>query len=113
MGYFYKAIVQAVLLYASESWVMTDPAMKALNSFHHKCARYIAREHIKQQTNGEWILPSSTAVLQKCGLFKIEEYIMRRKQTVENFVLGQPIYQTCINSVVSAGNVNQKVWWDS
>ena len=34
MAYFYKAIVQAVLLYGSESWVLTQKMWKAVKSFH-------------------------------------------------------------------------------
>ncbi len=112
MGYFYKAVVQAVLLYASESWVLTERAKLALNSFHHKCARYIAGEHIQQRPNGEWSLPSSSVVLEKCGLFSMEEYIGRRKETIEAFVTHRPIFQACLDSIASAGNVNQKVWWE-
>ncbi len=112
MGYFYKTIVQAVLLYAAETWVPTERAMVALNSFHHRCARYIAGDHIRQKSDGEWILPCSEEVLAKCGMFSIEEYIRRRKQTIENYVVRRPIYQTCLSSIASAGFVNQKVWWE-
>jgi hypothetical protein len=34
MGSFYKAIIQSVLLYGSESWVISNHSMKALRSFH-------------------------------------------------------------------------------
>ena len=32
----YKELVQAVLLYRSESWVDTDAMMKVLDIFHHR-----------------------------------------------------------------------------
>ena len=38
MGYFYKAVVQAVLLYGSETWVLSCWMSCLLNSFHHHCA---------------------------------------------------------------------------
>jgi hypothetical protein len=41
MGLFYKAIVQAVLLYGCKTWTLTNPMIKALESFHHKVARRI------------------------------------------------------------------------
>ena len=46
MAYFYKAIVQAVLLFGSESWVMTERLWKIVNGFHHRCTQYIVGEHI-------------------------------------------------------------------
>jgi hypothetical protein len=57
MGIFYKVIVQSVLLYGSESWVITKSKMVQLRSFHRRCARYIARTHIRQEEDGTWILP--------------------------------------------------------
>jgi len=35
---FYKAVVQAVLLYGCESWVLTDKVWKVLESFHNRAA---------------------------------------------------------------------------
>jgi hypothetical protein len=34
MGVFYKAVIQAILLYGSETWVMTKEKYNLLNSFH-------------------------------------------------------------------------------
>ena len=113
MAYFYKAVVQAVLLYGSESWVMTQKMWKAVDSFHSSCARYIAGDHIRQRPNGEWVLPPTARVLEQCKLRTVGEYIARRKETVSDFMKSRPIYATCIKSTPSAGNVNQKVWWDS
>ena len=112
MAYFYKAIVQAVLLYGSESWVLTERMRKALNSFHHRCARYIAGEHIRQLPDGEWIHPPTADILDKCKLRTIDEYIERRKRTVSAFIRNRSIYGACLASIPSAGNTNQKLWWD-
>ena len=37
----YKAVVQAVLLYGSEIWVVTDVMMTVLDVFHHMIAIWI------------------------------------------------------------------------
>ncbi len=39
MGSFYKVVVQSVLLYGSESWVLSKAMMKKLKSFHKRRAR--------------------------------------------------------------------------
>ena len=54
MAIFYKVIIQSVLLYGSESWVITKHAHKKLQSFHRRCARYITGCHIRV-VNEEWI----------------------------------------------------------
>ena len=37
----YKTVVQMVLIYVSESWVITDEMMKVLERFHHQIYRRI------------------------------------------------------------------------
>jgi hypothetical protein len=46
MGIFYKVIVQTVLFYGAESWVITKSKMVQLRSFHRRCARHITCTHI-------------------------------------------------------------------
>jgi hypothetical protein len=111
MGYFYKAIVQAVLLYATETWVVTEHSMKALNSFHHRCARHIAGDHIRQNPNGEWYLPATDRVLEVSGLLTVEAYITKRVDTMRALMEGRPIFDQCLASTPSPNNINQKVWW--
>ena len=111
MGYFYKAVVQSTLLYGSESWVLTERMLGMVEAFHHKCARFIAQDFIHQDENGEWHYPSSAAVLEKCGLYSIREYIARRKSTVRSYVVQRPIFTRCTASKPTQSNVNQKVWW--
>ena len=41
-GRFYVAVVQAVLLFGSKTWVMTPLFEKALEGFHHRSARQMA-----------------------------------------------------------------------
>ena len=38
-GSLYKAVVQMVLLYGSESWVIMGEMIKALEAFHNRIAR--------------------------------------------------------------------------
>ena len=40
-GEMYKAVTQLVLLYVSDSWLVTRKMFKILMAFHHRLARYI------------------------------------------------------------------------
>jgi hypothetical protein len=51
MGYYYKMVCQAMLLYSCETWVITQAIYNKLESFHHHVARQISR---KRQ---EYLLP--------------------------------------------------------
>ena len=68
MGSFYKVIIQSVLLYGAESWVISNYMMKSLRSFHRRCARFITGKHIWQDEDGTWHQPSSKEVLKEAGL---------------------------------------------
>ena len=86
MGYFYKAVVQAILLYGSETWVVTENLLKQLQSFHARISRYIKGKHIRQNEDGSWFHPPTAEVLEEAGLHTIDEYIRRGRDAVQYFV---------------------------
>jgi hypothetical protein len=72
MGYFYKAIIQIVLLYGSESWTLTGRMIGRLRSFHHRVAGYITGRHIKELEDGTYFCPPMKEVLNAAGMETIE-----------------------------------------
>jgi hypothetical protein len=80
MAKFYLAVIEAILLYGSETWVITRRSLCRLDTFHHRCARYLAHMHIRRNSEGVWMYPPSAEVLEKCGLSPIMTYIIKRKQ---------------------------------
>ncbi len=67
MGLFYKAIIQSILLYSSETWVLVDESFNKLSTFHAKNAISIARSPIKCHSQYEdedvWIYPNMDEVM--------------------------------------------------
>ena len=112
MASIYKAVVQAVLLYGSESWVLTQAMEKKLQAFHHRCARHITGQHIRQNPDETWTCPSSIEVLKMAGLWTIQEYIQRRRKTVMEYARTKYIFRKCAASSPLASNPNQLVWWN-
>ena len=113
MGTFYKAVIEAVLLYGSESWVLSENNLKKLRSFHNKCARHMVGYHIQQIDNNNWIHPPTKDVLEKCGLKPIEYYISNRRCTLREYIFkeNRKIYFDCLNSKPIQTNINQLTWW--
>jgi exonuclease III len=111
MGYFYKAIIQAVLLYGSESWTLPDRIIKKFRSFHARVARYITGRHIRELEDGTYFCPPTVEVLNEAGLETMDEYMLRRRQTIRGFVRHRTIYETCLRSRALSTNVNKVVWW--
>ena len=88
MGNFYKAVVQAVLLYGAETWTLTETMKTKLNTFHHRVSRHLVKDHIRPDPldSSQWVLPESTEVLHKAGLLTIEQYIKKRRITLKSTV---------------------------
>jgi ssDNA-binding Zn-finger/Zn-ribbon topoisomerase 1 len=90
-GYFYKAVVQSVLLYGSESWTMTPQMLAVLRSFHHKIARRISGYLPQRNQDDTWHYPPITEALETAGLFPIEHYIRVRQNTIATYIATRPI----------------------
>ena len=111
MGRAYVAILQAVLLYASETWVISERSWQKLESFHHSCARRITRRFIQSNPDGTWTCPENKMTLQEAGLFPLRVYVERRRKTVYQYVSQRPILQQCLLSNPVATAPNKGVWW--
>ena len=53
-GNFYKAVVQAVLMFRAETWVLTPRIEKVLESFMHGAARRITGKQPWIWGGGKW-----------------------------------------------------------
>ena len=95
IGYFYKAIVQAVLLYGCETWVVTPAMLRALSGFHNRMARRIANRMPRLLSNGEWHYPCVAQAREIAGLHTIEEYIRRRQATLVEQIALRPVHRLC------------------
>jgi hypothetical protein len=112
MGYFYKEIIQSVLLYGVESWTLTERTIRRFHSFHNRVARYITGRHVRQREDGTYDCPPTVEVLADAGLENIETYIQRRRGTIQDHVRTRPIYGKCRRSKALSTNVTKVVWWE-
>ncbi len=79
-GVIYKATVQAVLLFGSETWKMSP---KNLEGFHIKAVCHMAG----MQPDGKWTYPNSKEVLKTVGLKTIDHYIGVHIETITRFII--------------------------
>jgi hypothetical protein len=103
MACFYLAVVQAKLLYGSETWVLSRHLRDHLKRFHARCACYMAHCHICHVPDGTWEYPPTSEVLESCGLSTIEMYIVRCKTTLLNHYAEShsALYHCCISNMNS------------
>jgi hypothetical protein len=94
---FYLVIVNTVLLYASDTWVVTQHMQDMLEAFHNRCARHITRRYIRYvDATEEWITPSTEGVLREAGLKPIMHYVCKRRNgLLSRFLSNRTIYAEC------------------
>ncbi len=110
---FYKAIIQSVLLYGSETWNVTGTALKQLEGFHIRAAYRMARiNKPKRGSNNTWTYPRSKDVLEECGLETIDTYIKKRRDTIAQYVATQPIFSQCLDGEQRRGSMPRQWWWE-
>ncbi len=66
-GVFYKATVQAVLLFGSETWKLSTLSFKSLEGFHIRAAHRMVGKMPTRNPDGTWTYPSSRDVLKAVG----------------------------------------------
>ncbi len=83
----YKATVQAVLLFGSETWKLSPLSLKSLEGIQIRAARRMAGMKPARNPDGTWTYPNSKEVLKAVGLKTIGEYINVRKETIARFIV--------------------------
>ena len=110
---FYKAVVQSVLLYGSESWNLTKTAMARLEGFHIRAAYRMAKRHTPRRgPNKVWVYPATEDVLKECGLHPIPHYIGVRRETIFSYVVDRPIHTMCTEGERRRGSAPRQWWWE-
>ena len=86
-GVFYKATLQAVPLFGSETWKLSPPSLKSLEGFHIWAARCMVGKMPTRNLDGTWMYPSSKDVLKAVGLRTIDHYIGVCQETIARFIV--------------------------
>ena len=110
---FYVAVVQSLLLYGSETWVLSKTALARLEGFHIRAAYKMAKENVPRRgPDRRWEYPKSEDVLKECGLQTIGEYIKVRRDTIAAYVVDRSIFRDCMDSERKRGSVPRQWWWE-
>jgi hypothetical protein len=110
---FYKAVVQAVLLYRSKTWNLTNSALARLEGFHVCAAYKMVRKHwLKRGANGVWVYPTMADIMEECGMATIAAYIQSRRQTIAVYVVMRPVFKACMEGKRQRGSMPRQWWWE-
>ena len=90
------AVVQAVLLFGSETWLLTPQLEKTLEGFHHEVMRQMTGMGPKCQQDGTWVYKPIGAVLEMVGMEDIGTYIFCLQNTITQNILTRPMMYLCL-----------------
>ncbi len=108
---FYKATVQLILLFGSETWNLSPVSLKSLEGFYIRAAWRMAGKRPLKLPDGTWTYPNSTEVLDKVGLKTIAHYIGVQRQHVASYIADKPIFLSCVDGVRRRGSSVCQFWW--
>ena len=92
----YVAAVQAVISFGFEMWVATPRLEKSLAGLHQRAVRQMAGMGLGLQLDGAWVYKPIGAVMVTVGLDEIGVYIVRRQNTVAQYIDTFPIMDLCL-----------------
>ena len=81
-GQIYLAVVQSIIMYGSETWVLTPRMKIVLGGFHHRVARRLMGRQPRKVRGVGWVYPSLDDTMGETGLQEVETYVYCRQNTV-------------------------------
>ena len=109
---FYIAVTQAVLLFGSETWVLTSRMEKALEIFQSRVAKKIMGIQPGRRKNGSWIYLPLVGRMKEAGMVGIRTSILRRHNTVAQFIAARPILDLCEQATRRPVAQVSCWWWE-
>ena len=102
-GNFFKAVVQQVLLFGAETWVVTPRMERALNSFMHGSVRRVTGRQPRRGWDGKWFYPSLEGAMKEAGFKDVWTSINRRQNTVAQYIATRPLLDLCKGTIQIGG----------
>ena len=113
---FYVEVVQAVLLYGLETWVMSPRIVRTLGGFRRSVARRLIEWQPRRVIDGMWVYPllaeAMDEAMAEALLKEVETYIPCCNNTVVQYIATRPIMYLCMWAESCPGTRLSKRWWD-
>ena len=109
---FFKAVVQQVLLFGAETWVVTPIMERALNSFMHGAARRITGRQPRRWWDGKWFYHSLEGAMKEAGFKDVRTSINVRQNTVAQYIATRPLLNLCEETTQIVRARVAMTWWD-
>ena len=109
---FYRAAVQAVMIFVSETWVLLAEMAKRIEGFHVGLLCQVTGKTARQQWDRTWKRKGAASVIREKGIHNFGEYINRRYTTVAEWISLRSIYKVCEKEIGTGGGERLcETWW--
>ena len=95
---FYIAVTQQVLLFGADSWVLTGKMEAALDTFQGRVARRLTGRTPRRGRDRKWTYLPLAGAIKDAGIVRVRTSVLRRQNTVAQFVATRPILALCEGS---------------
>ena len=109
---FYTAVTQQVLLFGAESWFLTKKMESALDAFPGRVARRLTGRMPRRGRDGKWVYPPLAVVLKEAGVVRARTSVLRRQNTVAQFIATRPFLGLCEVAERRQGTMVTQQWWE-
>ena len=109
---FYTAVTQQVLLFGAESWVLTKTMESALDAFQGRVARRLTGRMPRRGRDGKWVYLPLAGVTKEAGVVRARTSVLRRQNTVAQFIVTRPILGLCEVAEQQQGTRVPQRWWE-
>ena len=92
---FYIAVTQQVLLFGADTWVLTKKMEAALDAFQGRVAGRLTGRMPRRVRDGKWLYLPLAEATKDAGIVRARTSVLRRQNTVAQFVVTRPILVLC------------------
>ena len=107
----FKAVVQVVLLFGSETWVVTPRMVKDLGGFQDQVANRLTGRLPRRTPDSKWIYTLAETSREEAVLLTMEGYIRRLQNTVAQYIATRSLLDLCEGSERALGEQVRMRWW--
>ena len=91
---------------------MTRKMESALDAFQGRVARRLTGRQTRRGRDGKWFYPSLAGALKEAGVVRVRTLILRRQNTVAQFIATKPILGLCEVAGRRRGTRVPRRWWE-
>ena len=91
-------MLQAVLLFRVETWVLTPRMDLALNNFHLRVVRRLTGRQPGRRGDRSWTYPTLEEAMGEAGSEGVRKSVTRRQNMVAQYIATRPILDLCERS---------------